>query len=121
MAARLRLVPLPKSTGSRSSLSDIGERAGRLSVEIADMAGLIGDLTTLGQTQSQRAQGAKAAAEQMTETNAALSASMAAARASASRPEHPAWYRCENGATPPCESGARKLLHINETAPDNAG
>lgn len=83
MAARLRLVPLPKSTGSRSSLSDIGERAGRLSVEIADMAGLIGDLTTLGQTQSQRAQGAMAAAEQMTETNAALSASMAAARASA--------------------------------------
>jgi methyl-accepting chemotaxis protein len=83
MAARLRLVPLPTSAGSRSSLSDIGERAGRLSVEIADMAGLIGDLTALGQTQSQRAQGAMAAAGQMTEMNAALSASMSAARASA--------------------------------------
>ena len=83
MAARLRLVPTLMSTGSRSSLSDIGERAGRLSVEIADMAGLIGDLTALGQTQSSRAQGAMAAAEQMTETNAALSASMAAARGSA--------------------------------------
>ena len=83
MAALLRSVPLPKTTGSRSSLSDIGERAGHLSVEIADMAGLIGDLTALGHTQSQRAQGAIAAAQQMTETNAALSASATAARASA--------------------------------------
>lgn len=83
MAVSLRLVPRPTSIGSKSSLSDIGERAGHLSVEIADMAGLIGDLTALGEVQSKCANGAAAAAERMTATNAALSASMAAARASA--------------------------------------
>ena len=40
---------VPATVESSSSLSDIGERAGRLSVEIADVAGLIGDLTALGQ------------------------------------------------------------------------
>lgn len=83
MAAPLRLAPVSPPPGSQSSLSDIGERAGRLSVEIADMAGLIGDLTALGQVQSKCAQGAVTAAEQMTQTNAALSTSMAAARTSA--------------------------------------
>lgn len=83
MAALLRLVPAATRLGARSSLSDIGERAGRLSVEIADMAGVIGDLSALGEVQSSRAQGAVAAAGQMTDTNAALASSMAAARASA--------------------------------------
>jgi methyl-accepting chemotaxis protein len=83
MAARLQVLSAPETTGVSSSLSDIGERAGRLSVEIADMAGLIGDLTALGQVQSKCAQGAAAAAGEMTQTNATLSTSMAAARASA--------------------------------------
>jgi methyl-accepting chemotaxis protein len=86
MAARLLRIPLRRDSRP-SSFSDIGDRAGRLSVEIADAAGLIGDLTALGQTQSQRAQGAMTAARQMAETNAVLSSAMNAARASADAAE----------------------------------
>jgi methyl-accepting chemotaxis protein len=82
-----RVLRLSEPGNSKRSLSDIGERAGHLGVEIADMAGLIGDLTTLGTTQSQRAQGAMSAARQMGQTNATLSTAMAAARASADTTE----------------------------------
>jgi methyl-accepting chemotaxis protein len=41
----------PADDRPRQSLSDIGDRSGRLGVEIADMAGLVGDLTALGQQQ----------------------------------------------------------------------
>jgi len=65
------------------SLADIGERSGHLGVEIADMAGLIGDLTALGHTQTDQARAAVAAARQMSQTNAALASAMDEARASA--------------------------------------
>jgi methyl-accepting chemotaxis protein len=87
MAARLLRMPSPGKEERPSSLSDIGDRAGRLGVEIADMAGLIGDLTSLGETQSQRAQAAMTAAQQMAQTNATLSAAMTTARASADTTE----------------------------------
>lgn len=83
MAFRLLRMTAPAPNGRPSSLSDIGDRAGRLGVEIADVAGLIGDLTALGQTQSRCAQGAMAAADEMAQTNTILSAAMAAARQSA--------------------------------------
>jgi len=86
MAARILRMPLRRDSRA-SSFSDIGDRAGRLSVEIADAAGLIDDLTALGKTQSERAQGAMAAARQMAETNAVLSSAMSAARASADAAE----------------------------------
>lgn len=60
----------------RNSLADIGERGGRLGVEIADMAGLIGDLTRLGREQSEQANAAIEAARQMSATNAELAARM---------------------------------------------
>lgn len=82
MAATQQVPPLA-TVESSSSLSDIGDRAGRLGVEIADIAGLIGDLTALGQDQSQRAQGAITAAQEMAQVNTALSATMATARAAA--------------------------------------
>jgi len=71
--------------GQQHSLHDIGERGGRLGVEIADMAGLIGDLTRLGQEQNEKARAAIDAALQMSETNAALASSMDEASASAAR------------------------------------
>jgi methyl-accepting chemotaxis protein len=83
MSAPVQLVRDPAVHGSQGTLSDIGERGGRLGVEIADVVGLIGDLTALGQVQSMRSRGAVTAAEQMTQTNAALAESMAAARTSA--------------------------------------
>jgi methyl-accepting chemotaxis protein len=68
---------------SQASLADIGERSGRLSVEIADMAGLIGDLAKLGQEQNEQARAAIDAARQMSVTNASLASAMDAASASA--------------------------------------
>ncbi|MFA6265522.1 MAG: methyl-accepting chemotaxis protein [Pseudolabrys sp.] len=83
MPARILRLPLRNGNGRPSSGPDIGDRAGKLSVEIADAAGLIGDLTALGKTQSERAQGAMTAARQMAATNAVLSSAMSAASASA--------------------------------------
>lgn len=73
----------PEIEKPKQSLSDIGERGGRLGVEIADMAGLIGDLTALGHAQTAQARAAVAAARQMSQTNAALASAMDEARASA--------------------------------------
>lgn len=81
-SAALRL-QADEDTRPAHSLADIGERGGRLSVEIADMAGIIGDLTALGRMQTERARGAVAAARQMSQTNAALASTMEGARASA--------------------------------------
>jgi methyl-accepting chemotaxis protein len=67
----------------RQSLSDIGLRSGQLGVEIADMAGIVGDLTALGQQQTAQAPAAVAAAREMNATNAELAEAMASARHSA--------------------------------------
>jgi len=67
----------------RGSLADIGERGGRLGVEIADMAGLVGDLTKLGREQSEQANAAIDAARQMSVTNAELASKMCEASNSA--------------------------------------
>ena len=83
MAFRLLRSTATTSNGRQSSQSAIGDRASRLGVEIADVAGLIGDLTALGATQSRCAQGAMAASLEMAETNTILSTAMAAARQSA--------------------------------------
>lgn len=68
---------------ARTSLSDIGERSGRLGSEIADMAGIVSDLTTLGQSQTSQARAAALAARSMGSTNADLSSAMEEARRAA--------------------------------------
>jgi methyl-accepting chemotaxis protein len=68
---------------ARTSLSDIGERSGRLGSEIADMAGIVSDLTTLGQSQTSQARAAALAARSMSSTNADLSSAMEEARRAA--------------------------------------
>jgi methyl-accepting chemotaxis protein len=73
----------PADDRPRNSLSDIGDRSGHLGVEIADMAGLVGDLTTLGEQQTRQARAAVAAAREMNATNADLAAAMESARYSA--------------------------------------
>lgn len=83
MSAALQRVPVSADTRPRQSLSDIGERSGRLGVEIADMAGVIGDLAALGQVQLERARGAVAAARQLAHTNGVLAETMQNAKASA--------------------------------------
>lgn len=83
MHGAIHRLEIPESTHPKQSLADIGERGGRLGVEIADMAGLIGDLTALGHSQTEQARAAVSAARQMSQTNAALAAAMDEARASA--------------------------------------
>jgi methyl-accepting chemotaxis protein len=73
----------PAGDRPRQSLSDIGDRSGHLGVEIADMAGLVGDLTALGQQQIVQARAAVAAAREMNATNADLAAATESARYSA--------------------------------------
>jgi methyl-accepting chemotaxis protein len=63
--------------------AEIGARSGLLSVEIADLAGIIGDLANLGQTQQDRSGGADAAAQRMADANDALAQSTQTAKASA--------------------------------------
>jgi methyl-accepting chemotaxis protein len=83
MHGAVQRLEIPDTARPQQSLADIGERGGRLGVEIADMAGLIGDLTALGHKQTEQARAAVFAARQMSQTNAALAAAMDEARASA--------------------------------------
>ncbi len=82
MHSAVRRLEIPETDRSGQSLADIGERGGRLGVEIADVAGLISDLTALGHTQTEQARAAVMAARQMNQTNAALAAAMVEARMS---------------------------------------
>jgi methyl-accepting chemotaxis protein len=63
--------------------SGIAHRVGGLGVEIADLSGLVADLSAIGVKQGKSAGAAMVAAEQMTRTTSALSKSMQTARESA--------------------------------------
>lgn len=65
------------------ALGDIGDRAGRLGVEIADVAGLITDLSAISQAQALQAEAAGSAARDMNAATAQLSQSMAETRMAA--------------------------------------
>lgn len=83
MSLALLRNPAPAASPSERSNSDIGERSGLLSVEIADLAGIISDLAKLGQAQQYHSRGAETAAQHMADTNNVLVESMQVARASA--------------------------------------
>lgn len=83
MALRLLRSPEPGAGVNKHSKADIGARSGLLSVEIADLAGTIGDLAKLGEQQQKRSRAARAAAQRMADTNGALVSSMQAAKGSA--------------------------------------
>ena len=63
--------------------SDIGDRAGRLGVEIADVAGLIADLSAISQQQELQAEAARNAAGEMNAAAGQLGQSMTTTRAAA--------------------------------------
>lgn len=63
-----------------SRLSDIGDRAGRLGVEIADVSGLVSDLSALAEQQSRQAATVVGAAREMAQTTAQLSQTMGVTR-----------------------------------------
>lgn len=69
--------------GQTASQSDIGDRAGRLGVEIADVAGLIADLSRISQQQAAQAQATQDAATSMNAAAAQLSQTMGTSRQAA--------------------------------------
>lgn len=75
-----RLAP-DHADGARKS--DIGDRAGRLGVEIADVAGLIADLSAISQQQELQAEAARNAAGEMNAAAGQLGQSMTTTRAAA--------------------------------------
>ncbi|HEY0918126.1 methyl-accepting chemotaxis protein [Devosia sp.] len=64
-------------------LADIGQRAGRLGVDIADVAGIVADLAAIGRTQAEHAGAAMQAAAAMNDTNAELAGLMRRTRTAA--------------------------------------
>jgi methyl-accepting chemotaxis protein len=64
-------------------LSDIGDRAGRLGVEIADVAGLIADLSAISQQQALQADTARETADELNSTASRLGQSMGTTREAA--------------------------------------
>ena len=68
-----------------SQLTEIAARIGGLGVEIADLSGLVGDLTAIGATQSQAARAAIEAAGAMAEMTGSLSRSMHGTREAAAQ------------------------------------
>ena len=75
-----RLVP-PHGDGAHHS--DIGDRAGRLGVEIADVAGLIADLSSIGRQQELQVAAARKAAGEMNAAAGQLGRSMTTTRTAA--------------------------------------
>jgi methyl-accepting chemotaxis protein len=64
--------------------SDIGDRAGKLGVEIADVAGLIADLSALSRQQALQAETARSAAAELSSVTNQLSSTMGDTREAAS-------------------------------------
>lgn len=81
--------PAPEQEAQRDKASativEVGDRIGRLSIEIADVAGLVSDLDKLAKTQVEQAQRAMVAARRMEHSNHRLVASMKVAGMEASQ------------------------------------
>jgi methyl-accepting chemotaxis protein len=83
MSARLAAGRRQDDPDTGDAFTAIARRVGGLGVEIADLSGLVADLSTIGATQSRSARTAISAAEAMHQTTSDLSRSMQAARDSA--------------------------------------
>ncbi len=70
---------------ANSAVAEIGQRAGRLGVEIADVVGLIGELSKLGAEQSDHVQDVASAARQMGKANRLLAGAMEETRETADK------------------------------------
>ncbi|MBN9348346.1 MAG: hypothetical protein J0I48_19460 [Devosia sp.] len=77
------IAALRRDEDAADPFSGIAQRLGGLGVEIADLSGIVADLSAIGVRQGRSAGAAMAAAEQMTRTTASLSRSMQSSRDSA--------------------------------------
>ncbi len=67
------------------NLNELGQRASKLGVEIADVNGVVSDLNDIGQAQASHVQAAVSASQQMDRANQKLSSSMGETKQSADR------------------------------------
>jgi methyl-accepting chemotaxis protein len=82
-ATNALLRPTSDTAADATLVADIAHRVGGLGIEIADLSGIVADLTAMGQRQSTSAAETVAAAEVLQRSTAILSTSMATTRASA--------------------------------------
>lgn len=75
--------PEEDTAGSETALRNIGGRIGRLTVDIAEIAAIVGDLVQTGELQNKSAASVAAAAGQMNAATGDLAAQMKAARTAA--------------------------------------
>ena len=97
------------------NLNELGQRASKLGVEIADVNGVVSDMNEIGQAQASHVQAAVSASQQMDRANQKLSSSMGETKQSADRARDILSYSDERvGAT--VEGSATKMRALSENA-----
>jgi methyl-accepting chemotaxis protein len=81
-------VNAPRDAGEAGPSVDIGERIGRLGLEIADIAGLVDNLAAIGKGQTTSVTSVVAAGTQMHNATSSLAQTMATTRATAETTRH---------------------------------
>jgi methyl-accepting chemotaxis protein len=82
------LVPEDQAETSEAQLRSVGTRIGRLTVDIAEIAAIVGDLSKIGDLQNASAVSVVAAAEQMNRATATLAGVMSQTRKAAEDTRH---------------------------------
>ncbi len=97
------------------NLSDLGNRASKLGVEIADIHGIVGDLTAIGKAQDQHVRASVQASRQMDSANNKLSSTMEEVKRSADNARNILSYSAEKIAAT-VEGSASKMKTLSENA-----
>ncbi|MFT6657252.1 methyl-accepting chemotaxis protein [Maritalea sp.] len=97
------------------NLNELGQRASKLGVEIADVNGVVSDLSEIGKAQAGYVQAAVSASQQMDRANQLLSSSMGETKQSADRARDVLTHSSEKiSAT--VKSSATKMRVLSESA-----
>jgi len=103
------------SDSDRMNLNELGQRASKLGVEIADVNGVIADLNSIADAQGRCVQSAVSASQQMDRANQKLSSSMGETKQSADRTRDVLSYSAEKIAAT-VEGSAQKMRILSENA-----
>ncbi len=97
------------------NLNELGQRASKLGVEIADVNGVVSDGNDIGRAQATHVQAAVSASQQMDRANQKLSSSMGETKQSADRARDILSYSAEKVAAT-VEGSATKMRALSENA-----
>jgi len=97
------------------NLNELGQRASRLGVEIADVNGVVADLAEISQSQAKYVHSAVSASQQMDRANQKLSATMGETKQSADRARDVLSYSAEKVAAT-IDGSAQKMRVLSENA-----